>query len=66
VVERNEVERMMAFRSAFRMLERRIQLFLALRHKEMSRPEAAQKVTVIGRLTILLGPAQINTPPREP
>jgi arsenate reductase len=41
-----------AFRSAFRMLERRIQLFLALRHQEMSRAEAERKVIEIGRLRV--------------
>jgi arsenate reductase len=48
--EGSEVERMLAFRDAFRMLERRIQLFLALRHKELSRADLAGKVAEIGRL----------------
>jgi hypothetical protein len=51
-VEGSEIERVMAFRSAFRMLERRIQLFLALRHKEMSRAEAERKIMEIGRLRV--------------
>ncbi len=40
---------MLAFRETFRQLERRIQLFVALRHKEMSRLEAERKVAEIGR-----------------
>ncbi len=49
-VEGPEAERMVAFRDAFRMLERRIQLFLALRHGELSRAEAERRVEDIGRL----------------
>ncbi len=45
----NEAQQMIAFREAFRQLERRIQLFVALRHKEMSRVEAERKVAEIGR-----------------
>jgi hypothetical protein len=41
---------MLAFRDAFRMLERRIQLFLALRYKELSPADLAGKVAEIGRL----------------
>jgi len=48
--EGSEAERMLAFRDAFRMLERRIQLFLALRHKELSHADLAGKVAEIGRL----------------
>ena len=46
----SEAERMLAFRDAFRMLERRIQLFLALRHKELSHADLAGKVAETGRL----------------
>lgn len=45
----SEAERMLAFRDAFRMLERRIQLFVALHHKELSRRDVQQKVSEIGR-----------------
>lgn len=48
--EGTEAERTLAFREAFRMLERRIQLFLALRHKELGRAEMEQKVVEIGRV----------------
>jgi arsenate reductase len=48
--EGSEAERMLAFRDAFRMLERRIQLFLALRHKELSHADLAGKAAEIGRL----------------
>jgi arsenate reductase len=48
--EGSEAERMLAFRDAFRMLERRIQLFLALRHKELSHADLAGQVGEIGRL----------------
>jgi arsenate reductase len=47
--EGTEAQRMLAFRETFRQLERRIQLFVALRHKEMSRLEAERKVAEIGR-----------------
>lgn len=45
-----EATRMQAFRDAFRRLERRIQLFLAVRLKELSRAETERKVAEIGRL----------------
>ena len=42
--------RMLAFRDAFRMLDRRIQLFLAVRHRALSRTEIERKVIEIGRV----------------
>jgi len=49
-VQGAEAARMLAFRDAFRMLERRIQLFLALRLKDLSRADAERKLAEIGRL----------------
>jgi arsenate reductase len=45
----SEAERMLAFRFTFKMLERRVQLFAALRHKEMSRAEASRRAAEIGQ-----------------
>lgn len=53
-----EPVRMLAFRDAFRILERRIQLFLALQHREMSRASAQRKVADIGRVTDIPYPEQ--------
>jgi arsenate reductase len=47
--EGTETARMLAFRQAFAMLERRIRLFLALRFKELSRTEIEREVRAIGR-----------------
>lgn len=49
-IDGSDATRMLAFRDSFRMLERRIQLFLALRHRELSRGETERKVVKIGRL----------------
>ncbi|WP_439817501.1 arsenate reductase ArsC [Zavarzinia sp. CC-PAN008] len=49
-VEGAEPQKMQAFRDAFRQLERRILIFLALKHRELSRSEATSKVVEIGRL----------------
>ncbi|MBN9567079.1 MAG: arsenate reductase ArsC [Alphaproteobacteria bacterium] len=49
-VEGTEAAQMLAFRDAFRMLERRIQLFLAVRHRALSRAERERKVIEIGRV----------------
>lgn len=49
-VEGCEAVRMVAFREAFAMLERRIQLFLALHFKELSRADIEAEVTAIGRV----------------
>jgi arsenate reductase len=46
----SEAERMNAFREAFRMLERRIKLFLALPIASLDRLVLARKVEAIGRL----------------
>lgn len=46
----SEAERMNAFREAFRMLERRIQLFLALPIASLDRLVLTRKVEAIGRL----------------
>ena len=43
-------ERMLAFRTAFRMLERRIQLFLTIRFKELNRGTVERRVAEIGHL----------------
>ncbi len=48
--EGSEAERMLAFREVFRMLDRRIRIFLALRHGEIDRAETERKVVEIGRL----------------
>lgn len=48
----SESVRTLAFRAAFRILERRIRLFLALHHRELSRVEAQRKVSEIGRMNI--------------
>jgi hypothetical protein len=45
----SDATRALAYRQAFSQLERRIQLFVALRHKELSRREVEQKVAEIGR-----------------
>lgn len=44
-------ECMLAFRDAFRMLERRIQLFLTISFKELDRRSIEQQVADIGRMT---------------
>lgn len=49
-VEGSEAKRMQAFRDAFRMLEKRIQLFVALHHREMTRAETEASVARIGRI----------------
>ena len=41
---------MLAFRQAFRMLERRIQLFLAAQEKATSRAELTRRIAEIGRM----------------
>ena len=41
---------MLAFRTAFRMLERRIQLFLTIRFKELNRGTVERQVAEIGHL----------------
>ena len=46
----SDAERMNAFREAFRMLERRIKLFLALPIASLDRLVLARKVEAIGRL----------------
>ena len=43
-------ERMLAFRTAFRMLERRIQLFLTIKFKELNRGTVERQVVEIGHL----------------
>lgn len=48
--EGSEAMQMLAFRDAFRMLDRRIQLFLAVRHKALTRAERERKVVEIGRI----------------
>jgi arsenate reductase len=48
----SESMRMLAFRDAFRILERRIRLFLALHHRELNRDEAERKVAEIGNMGI--------------
>ena len=48
--EGSEAERMLAFRSAFQMLERRIQLFLAVKFGVLSRQAIEREVAAIGRL----------------
>lgn len=48
----HESIRMLAFRDAFRVLERRIRLFLALHHREMNRVETQRKVAEIGSIGI--------------
>ena len=48
--EGTEAERMLAFREAFRMLERRIRLFLALQHKALGPIDMQREVAAIGRL----------------
>ena len=48
--EGTEAERMLAFREAFRMLERRIRLFLALQHKALGPTDMQREVAAIGRL----------------
>ena len=45
-----EAQRMLAFRDAFRVLERRIQLFLTLKFRQLARGELQRLVTEIGRL----------------
>ncbi len=47
-VDGSEAERMLAFREAFRMLERRIQLFLTIRFKELDRRSIERQVAEIG------------------
>jgi arsenate reductase len=49
-VEGTAVEKMFTFRRAFTMLERRIQLFLAVRFNVMSREAIERKMSEIGRL----------------
>jgi arsenate reductase len=49
LAEGTQPERMLAFRDVFRMLERRIQLLVALRHRELSRREEEREVSEIGR-----------------
>ncbi len=49
-VEGSEAKRIQAFRDAFRMLEKRIQLFVALHHREMTRAETEANVARIGRI----------------
>lgn len=44
------LERMTAFREAFRTLERRIQLFLLVKHRELQRGEVQRELDAIGRL----------------
>ena len=46
----SEAVRMLAFRDAFRMLDRRIQLFLTVRLATLSRAEIQRKVIEIGRV----------------
>ena len=46
----SEADRMLAFRDAFRMLERRIKLFLALPLASLDRMALQRKVDAIGRL----------------
>jgi arsenate reductase (thioredoxin) len=46
--EGTEGERMLAFRQAFTMLERRIRLFLALRFKELGRTALESEIAAIG------------------
>ncbi len=43
-------ERMLAFRQAFRTLERRVQMFLAAQEKATSRAELTRRIEEIGRL----------------
>jgi arsenate reductase len=49
-VDGSEAERMLAFRDAFRMLERRIKLFLALPLASLDRMAIQRHVDAIGRL----------------
>ncbi len=49
-VDGSAAERMLAFRTAFRMLERRIQLFLTIRFKELNRGTVERQVAEIGHL----------------
>lgn len=46
----SEAERMLAFRTAFRMLERRIGLFLTIRLRELDRRTIEQRVADIGAM----------------
>lgn len=48
--EGSELERMTAFRDAFRILERRIQLFLLVKHRELDRAGLQRELDAIGRL----------------
>jgi arsenate reductase len=48
--DRSEAEKMNAFRDAFRMLERRIKLFLALPMASLDRLALTRKLEAIGRL----------------
>jgi len=50
VADGSEADRMLAFRDAFRMLERRIKLFLALPLASLDRMALQQQVDAIGRL----------------
>jgi arsenate reductase len=47
-VEGSEPERMLAFRKAYQQLEQRIQLFLTVKFKQMSRQDIERAVTEIG------------------
>jgi arsenate reductase (thioredoxin) len=49
-VDGTEAERMLAFRDAFRMLERRIKLFLSLPLASLGRIALKREVDAIGRL----------------
>lgn len=50
MAEGGEVERMLAFRDAFRMLERRLRLFVALPVQALDRMSLTQQVEAIGRM----------------
>lgn len=50
MVEGGEVERMLAFRDAFRMLDRRLRLFVALPVQALDRMALTQQVEAIGRM----------------